>query len=276
MDKIFYTYVHRRGGTGEVFYVGKGKEKRAWSTHHRNAYWHNVVAKHGYSVEVIAEGLTEVGAHRQEKRLIKLYSRQNLTNMTDGGEGVIGHIHSEETRAKLSAAHSGKVRGPLSEAHKAKLRLRVPSAETRAKISAAHTGRKHSAEHREKNRAARLGVPQSPEWVAARVEGRKGYVHSEEVKRRIGDSNRGRKASAETIEKIRTNTTGVKQSASTIEKRVAHFRKPVACAAGEFAGAADAVKWLVSNGHPKASASCIGDCCKGKRKTAYGLIWRYI
>ena len=32
MDKQFYVYLHHRADSKEVFYVGKGSGRRAWST----------------------------------------------------------------------------------------------------------------------------------------------------------------------------------------------------------------------------------------------------
>jgi len=57
----------------------------------------------------------------------------------------LGPIHSDETRAKMSAAKKGQPRAPRSAEHIAKLTAantgRIRSAETRAKISAANKGR---------------------------------------------------------------------------------------------------------------------------------------
>ena len=47
---MFYTYIHTKNTTGEVFYVGKGKQDRFICTHNRNKFWHNIVNKHGYKV----------------------------------------------------------------------------------------------------------------------------------------------------------------------------------------------------------------------------------
>ncbi len=61
-----------------------------------------------------------------------------LTNLTDGGGGVRGRRHSDEEKAKISAAHLGK-----------KL-----TAEHRKKLSEAHMGKSLSIEHRAKLSAA--------------------------------------------------------------------------------------------------------------------------
>ena len=67
----FYVYVHICEDSGEVFYVGKGKGQRAWSKN-REPYWHNFVESIGrkYKVKIVAEGLSESEALRQEEALL--------------------------------------------------------------------------------------------------------------------------------------------------------------------------------------------------------------
>lgn len=107
---MFYVYDHKKPN-GEVFYIGKGKDQRAWSVHGRNPMWRAIVDKHSYSVEIVADNLTEQEAFDEEIRLIALYGRRNngtgtLANLTDGGEGVAGYICSDETREVLSKKFS--------------------------------------------------------------------------------------------------------------------------------------------------------------------------
>lgn len=138
-------YQHIRLDTEEIFYFGIGKGKRPWSKWGRNKHWKGVVAKHGYRVEVLEEGLSWYQACELEKMLIALYGRRDLgtgplVNMTDGGDGALGSTankgktHSPEARAKMSVAKIGK----------------TTSSETRAKMSASHTGKTYSPETRAK------------------------------------------------------------------------------------------------------------------------------
>ena len=93
---IYYVYRHLKLNTNEVFYIGMGKEanfRRSRSKRYRNNYWHNIVNKYGYSVEIIATNLSEEDAIELEMFLIKQYGRKDLKtgsliNLTDGGEGV--------------------------------------------------------------------------------------------------------------------------------------------------------------------------------------------
>lgn len=116
----YYTYLHRRNDTNEIFYVGKGTKRRAWSKQMRNRWWHHIANAHGYNVEVCAYWETEKEAYDHEEFLHECFEdlKCKLVNAVKGGGGITGWNHSDETRIKM--------RGP-----------RKPlSAETRAKISA--------------------------------------------------------------------------------------------------------------------------------------------
>lgn len=108
-----YVYIHIRPDTGAVFYVGKGSARRpgsrerAYAKKPRNKYWHNIVSKAGLEVEIVAEYENNKEALATEQRLIKFFSRKNLSNMTDGGEGTIGMEVSDELRRKRSVNSSG-------------------------------------------------------------------------------------------------------------------------------------------------------------------------
>jgi hypothetical protein len=149
-----------------IFYVGKGRLKRAWTTK-RNPHWVNVVNKHGYSVEIHKSGLSDDEATKLEIALILAIGRRDLgtgplVNMTPGGDGLSNP--SPEIRAKMSAASRGRKASPetrakMSEAH------RNISDETRARISAGGKGRIHSPETRAKIIAANKGKVKSPETL---------------------------------------------------------------------------------------------------------------
>ena len=98
-EPIFYVYLHKRPTDGSVFYVGKGKKKRAWTKKARNNHWNNVVEKHGgFDVEIVVNNLTEQEAFKIEAEQIAIYGIENLTNQTLGGISTTGMVHSEETR----------------------------------------------------------------------------------------------------------------------------------------------------------------------------------
>lgn len=131
----YYVYIHRRGDNNEVFYVGKGKGKRSTSRKNRNKWWISIVAKYGYTVEILECELGESSAFDLEVETIKFYRECGhiLCNLTDGGEGASGRIHTSEAKAKISAARAGK---PLSDTHKESLRkanIGIPKTEDQLK-----------------------------------------------------------------------------------------------------------------------------------------------
>ena len=162
MDNIFYVYAHYKPNEDMPFYVGKGHGNRSYDKTYRNRWWHNIVNKYGYRVEIMYDNLTEAQAFDLEKEFIKRYGRADLgcgplVNMTDGGDGASGAIVSNETRSKLSKAKKSRIRGPLSEEHKRKLSNfnsgKILSEETKQKISNSLKGKPQgplSKEHKQK------------------------------------------------------------------------------------------------------------------------------
>ena len=148
-------YRHRRIDTNEIFYVGIGKlDNRPYSKANRNKWWKNIVEKADYHVEIIQEDISWEDACDLECLLISLYGRRDLgtgslVNLTEGGEGVVGQVMSEETKIKMSNSKKGK--RPHNFGKKA-------SEESRKKMSLAATGRRNSEESKEKNRVASLNM----------------------------------------------------------------------------------------------------------------------
>lgn len=126
-DKLnydYYVYLHRTIA-GEVFYIGKGNRRRAWSKSNRSLFWRSVVEKHGFTVELIATGIQEWYAHELEVELIDMYGRRDimngtLVNMTDGGEGISGAKRSKQSKVKVGNSLRGKSK---SESHKQAMRI---------------------------------------------------------------------------------------------------------------------------------------------------------
>lgn len=201
MTPTFYTYCHARADNGHVFYIGKGKGRRAWVTHNRNKHWANIANKHGHRVHILAEFAEEAEAFKHERELIEVARLAGLPlcNLTDGGDGTSGWHHSAETKLKIRNSNIGQVRPPVTDEYRAKQsaiatgRVKSPetcarlkaslkgnglgkiiSEETRAKTSATMKGRTFSEEHKANLRAAQLAKPSlgmqgkkhSPETIA--------------------------------------------------------------------------------------------------------------
>lgn len=117
----YYIYRHIRPDTDQVFYIGKGKNRRNTYTYERskaqdrrNPFWWNVVHKNDdrYVIEIMMEFDNEPECDAKEIELIALYGRADrhkgtLTNLTDGGDGSTNMIVTEETRQRLRAKLSG-------------------------------------------------------------------------------------------------------------------------------------------------------------------------
>lgn len=102
----YYVYTHHKP-CGEIFYVGMGKGKRAWSVCDRNNLWRKIVLKYGnHTVKIIKQNLSHSDAIELEKNLISKYGRIDistgtLSNLTNGGDGgVVGLKQSKETIEK--------------------------------------------------------------------------------------------------------------------------------------------------------------------------------
>lgn len=167
--RLHYVYAHRRASDDAIFYIGKGKGRRAWSASGRNRHWKFVTNKHGFRAQIIKDGLPESCALSLEKIMIARIGLSGLTNATFGGGGIPGWKHSDDTKRRIGAFHKGreftpKMRAALELANKS----RVFRPETREKMSLAKLGKPRgplSAETRAKISASHMGIKPSPETL---------------------------------------------------------------------------------------------------------------
>jgi hypothetical protein len=163
---MFYVYEHIRLDTNAVFYVGKGKGRRCFETRRRNPHWQRIVAKAGgFDVRVVVDQLDEEFAFLAEQELISKLKCQGfeLANLTDGGEGASGYVHTDETRQLLSLTMKKTM-----ETYRHTLRDKqlgdnnsAKKAGVGAKISAALTGRRLSDERKAKSSRPRGSNPKA-------------------------------------------------------------------------------------------------------------------
>jgi len=150
---VAYLYRHIRLDKNMPFYIGIGVDSnyyRANSKKSRNDHWNKIVNKTDYEVEILFEHDDYNFIKEKEKEFISLYGRKDtnngmLVNKTDGGDGCLGLIHSDEAKLKMSIPNRGKIiseeqKIKVSEFHKGKF----VSKETRLKISEANKGEKNS------------------------------------------------------------------------------------------------------------------------------------
>lgn len=246
--KDFYVYVHKRASDGRVFYVGKGSGPRAWSKT-RSKYWHRIVAKHGYTVEIVQSGMEEWWAFELERELIALYGRENLCNLTDGGDGASGAIRTQETKSKIGASKIGKPRPDMEGSNAIMYRPGVS-----AKVSAARKGILRPDMSGDKN-------PTCNPLIAAKVSAAlKNVPKSDDHKKKLSDALKG-KPRPDLVGKFNPHSIPIR----------------CICTDTTFESMSLAVKWLKSIGKTKACDRMISKCCKKIKGfyTAYGYKWEF-
>ncbi len=154
-------------------------------------------------------------------------------NISPTAGSPLGHKHTAETRARMSAALIGnqyakgnkfteESRAKVSEALRNRPRQkgwkhtqeardkisaygmnREPSPETKAKISASHKGKKRTQEHCANISASLTGKKASQETRAKMSESRKGRTNSPETRAKLSAALKGRKFTPEWLEKIK-------------------------------------------------------------------------
>lgn len=106
---MYYTYCHS-SPKGEVFYIGKGINDRAYSFRDRSHDWKRAIKHHGgVQIKILAYWDTEEEAFNHEELLIDCFTdmKFNLVNKTKGGLGVYGYKQSEELKKLKSLQMTG-------------------------------------------------------------------------------------------------------------------------------------------------------------------------
>lgn len=113
---IYYVYQYVREDQ-TPYYIGKGKDDRAWVSH-RRLNGAEIKPKDKSRIQILTENLTEKEAFDLETELIAKYGLKSeggiLVNMTYGGEG---RSPGKELREHLSKKLTGKKKPPRTEQH---------------------------------------------------------------------------------------------------------------------------------------------------------------
>jgi hypothetical protein len=167
--------------SGEIRYIGKTvrqlearlrrhiQEAESYRDNSYRCNWIRALLARGSKPTIILIGETSGDGCGEEVAWIA-YGRQEgwrLTNRTDGGDGVPGYKHTDQTKEKMRMLHLGKKRSPHSDQTKLKMRLSrlgtICSAEARKNMSLSHIGYKQTEEHVENARLTRVGTKRSVE-----------------------------------------------------------------------------------------------------------------
>lgn len=212
-------------------------------------HFYNAIQK--YSWEnfehiVLIDGLSLEMANIIEEELIKKYNSMDRNvgyNMMSGGKNK---IRRQEVTDRIAEKN------------------RHPSEETRRKMSIASKKRKMTPELREKIRQANIGKKRSEEFKKKMSILKQNM--SEETRRKIGEAGKGRKQSERQRKLSSERFKGNKYRAIPIAQYELDgtFIRTWECAM-------DVEKeWNIKHLH-----SGIAGCCKGKKQSSHGYIWKY-
>lgn len=96
----YIVYQHVIQSTGEIFYIGSGRYRRAYLKTHRNDIWNSIVSENVYEVEILWIGLTKKRAVELELELQTIHNPRGCIKY--------GNIQTEETKMKISKANKGR------------------------------------------------------------------------------------------------------------------------------------------------------------------------
>jgi hypothetical protein len=113
---IYYVYQYVRADQ-TPYYIGKGKNKRAWKSH-RRSNGAEIKPKDDSRIQIVSEHLTEKDAFALEIKLIALYGLSSdggiLVNMKYGGQGG---TPNQDMRDHMSRVLTGRKKPPRTEEH---------------------------------------------------------------------------------------------------------------------------------------------------------------
>lgn len=186
MITIYALYTIR----GTVRYVGKTKNVEARVAQHRHSNtntrcsrWIRKEKRYSRILKYLILEVVTGDGNKEEREWIYHYRcvmGKALTNLTEGGEGTCGRVHSEATKEKMRKSAKGFSKeaqeallryrndpirtGIVAKNHAEKLRGKKDSLETRRRKSMAQTGRVCKRSTRIKLRNKRKGMKLNAEW----------------------------------------------------------------------------------------------------------------
>ena len=142
----YYTYAWLRED-GTPYYIGKGRNGRAFRKG----------GPEKSRVLLLKQNCTEEEAFKHEKYMISVFGRKDtgtgiLINLTEGGDGSSGYLHTEETKQKMKGPKTNEHKQTLSE-----VRIRLwENPEYREKMTKINKESHQTKQARENNRRGQL------------------------------------------------------------------------------------------------------------------------
>lgn len=255
MSENYTLYLHRNKLNGKVYIgvTGRPVEQR-WSGghgYHSNQRFYQDIEKYGwdqFSHIVLASGMPEELAHEKEIQLISIYHSTDPKcgyNQSTGGRGGRSGVPlSPEVLERLRRLNTGR---KVSEETRQKLRLAQVG-----RISSGMKGKHHS----ESTRKHLSEIGKTKTGALNSFYGRK---HSDESKQKMRAAKIGRTLTPEHVQKVSDALSRAVLQFDLSGNLIREYKSTVE-ASLDFAGT---------------KYSHIPDVCNGKRKTAFGYVWKY-
>jgi group I intron endonuclease len=213
---LVYLITNKINGRQYVGQTSKTLESR-WYDHInvRNrpscSYLHNAILKHTpeqFNIETLVIVETKEQMDLYEKVFIKALNTKvpNGYNLTDGGDGVLGYVFTEEQRRKVSEGQRG----------------RKMSAKAKQKLLERNKGNKFSQgvkmpeEHRLRLIAINKGSKRSPEILEKMSKAHKGLKHTEETKIKMSLAAKNRYAKLKEASDGLVNKPGIQRTQGSL------------------------------------------------------------